>query len=152
VETAIGLLISLIRNKQGQPESTVHNQSTGSLLGGTGRTIESEEFAFGDCTFNLSAHVIKRRGHIVKFTQTEYKLLAFLVRNRGKVLGHQEILHSVWGAEYTEAKEDLRTFIAQLRKKLEDDPSNPKFIITEQGVGYRFQENEEFIKHSLIPF
>ena len=92
----------------------------------------------GELEFNLSAGLIKRQGHVIKLTRTEYKLLVFLVNNRGKVLSHQEILVNVWGAEYGQESEYLRTFISQLRKKIECDPSNPKLIVTEQGLGYRF--------------
>lgn len=96
----------------------------------------------GDLEVDLSKRVVKCRGRTVKLTRTEYELLAYLVSNRGKVLTHRELLHNVWGPEYGEESEYVRTFITQLRRKIEDDPSNPRFIVTEPRIGYRFIEPE----------
>ena len=96
----------------------------------------------GDLEVDLSKRVVKCRGRTVKLTRTEYELLAYLVSNRGKVLTHRELLHNVWGPEYGEESEYIRTFITQLRRKIEDDPSNPRFIVTEPRIGYRFIEPE----------
>lgn len=95
-------------------------------------------FTAGDLEVDFSKRVVKRRGQIVNLTRTEYELLAYLVSNCGKVLTHRELLHNVWGPEYGEESEYIRTFITQLRRKIEDDPSNPRFIVTEPRVGYRF--------------
>jgi two-component system KDP operon response regulator KdpE len=74
----------------------------------------------------------------VKLTATEYKLLAYLVGNPGRVLTHQSILNHVWGYSEGSQMEYLRVYIRQLRQKLEEDPRNPQLILTESGVGYRF--------------
>ena len=103
-----------------------------------GTTTAAPVFTAGDLEVDFSKHVVKRRGQIVKLTRTEYELLAYLVSNCGKVLTHKELLHSVWGPEYGEESEYVRVFIKQLRNKIEDDPSNPKFIVTEPRIGYRF--------------
>ena len=103
-----------------------------------GTTTAAPVFTAGDLEVDFSKHVVKRRGQIVKLTRTEYELLAYLVSNCGKVLTHKELLHSVWGPEYGEESEYVRVFIRQLRNKIEDDPSNPKFIVTEPRIGYRF--------------
>jgi two-component system KDP operon response regulator KdpE len=95
-------------------------------------------FAAGDLEVDFSKRVVKQRGQIVKLTRTEYELLAYLVSNRGRVLTHKEILHNVWGTEYAEESEYVRVFIRQLRSKIEEDPSSPRFILTEPRVGYRF--------------
>jgi two-component system KDP operon response regulator KdpE len=95
-------------------------------------------FTGGDLEVDFSKRVVKQRGQIVKLTRTEYELLAYLVSNRGRVLTHKEILHNVWGPEYAEESEYVRVFIRQLRSKIEEDPSNPRFIVTEPRVGYRF--------------
>jgi two-component system KDP operon response regulator KdpE len=92
----------------------------------------------GDLEIDLGKRAVKRRGTIIKLTRTEYRLLALMVSNLGKVLDHMEILHSIWGPEYGQEREYVRVFIGQLRHKLEDDPLNPRYIITEQGMGYRF--------------
>ncbi len=108
----------------------------------TGLTIAAPVFTAGDLEVDLSKRVVKRRGQIVKLTRTEYGLLAYLVSNSGKVLTHRELLHNVWGPEYGEEREYVRVFIAQLRRKIEDDPSNPRFIVTESRIGYRFVKSE----------
>lgn len=103
-----------------------------------GATIVAPVFTAGDLEVDLSKRVVKRRGQIVRLTRTEYELLAYLVSNCGKVLTHRELLRNVWGPEYGEESEYLRVFIGQLRRKIEDDPSNPHFIVTEPRIGYRF--------------
>jgi two-component system KDP operon response regulator KdpE len=92
----------------------------------------------GDLRIDLDAHVVTRGGEEVRLTPKEFDLLAHLVRNAGKVLTHRALLGAVWGGDYTEQHEYLRVFIGQLRKKIEPDPSNPRYIVTEPWVGYRF--------------
>jgi len=103
-----------------------------------GVTTAVPVFTAGDLEVDFSKRVVKRRGQIMNLTRTEYELLAYLISNYGKVLTHRELLHNVWGPEYGEESEYIRTFITQLRRKIEDDPSNPQFIVTEPRVGYRF--------------
>jgi two-component system KDP operon response regulator KdpE len=91
---------------------------------------------------NLSRRLVKRRGQIVKLTPKEYELLAVLVSNSGKVMPHNELLKTVWGQEYGQEREYLRNYIRQLRQKIEDDPSNPHYIVTESHFGYRFLDSE----------
>lgn len=93
---------------------------------------------FGDLQIDLEAHTVKRMGEVVKLTVTEYNLLSLFVRNEGKVLTHRHILREVWGVGYQTETQYLRVFVAQLRKKLEQDATRPKHIVTESGVGYRF--------------
>lgn len=96
----------------------------------------------GDLRVDLDAHVVTRSGEEVRLTPKEFDLLAHLVRNAGKVLTHRALLGAVWGGDYTEQHEYLRVFIGQLRKKIEQDPSNPRYILTEPWVGYRFNASE----------
>jgi len=93
---------------------------------------------FGNLVIDLSNHVVRKNDEIIKLTSTEYSLLALLSKNEGRVLTHQYILKEVWGMGYIEQTQYLRVFIAQLRKKVEDDPSRPKLLNTESGIGYRF--------------
>jgi two-component system KDP operon response regulator KdpE len=74
----------------------------------------------------------------LKFTATEYALLLLLARNEGKVLTHHFLLKEIWGSSYLDQSQYLRVYIAQLRKKIEDDPNHPQFILTESRIGYRF--------------
>jgi len=107
-----------------------------------GSTTSTSVFTARDLEVDLSQHVVKRRGEIIKLTRTEYELLAYLVSHHGKVLTHKELLHNVWGPEYGEESEYVRVFINQLRRKIEDDPSNPQFVLTEPRIGYRFVKPE----------
>ena len=91
----------------------------------------------GYVEIDLGARIVKRRGEEVRLTRTEYDLLRTLATNAGKVLTHRELLQAVWGPEYGDETEYLRTFVKQLRRKLEEDPSRPRYIITEPGIGYR---------------
>lgn len=87
---------------------------------------------------DLSTRMVRKDNQIVKLTSTEYNLLALLVKNEGKVLTHQYLLRAIWGPGYINQSQYLRVFIAQIRKKIEQDPNQPKFLMTESGVGYRF--------------
>ncbi|MBO9620527.1 MAG: response regulator [Niabella sp.] len=91
-----------------------------------------------DLDIDLSAHTIKKNGELLKLTGTEFNLVAVLAKNQGRVLTHQFILKQVWGQSYQHETQYLRVFIAAIRKKIETDPTNPLHIITESGVGYRF--------------
>ena len=94
--------------------------------------------AFGNNVIDFASRIVKVKNEIIKLTATEYNLLTLLIKNDGRVLTHQFILKEIWGQSYSEQTQYLRVFVAQLRKKIEDDPNRPKFIITESGVGYRF--------------
>ncbi len=87
---------------------------------------------------DLTARTVKKDDETVKLTSTEYNLLSLLVKNEGKVLTHHYLLREIWGPGYINQSQYLRVFTAQLRKKIEDDPNRPAFILTEAGVGYRF--------------
>jgi two-component system KDP operon response regulator KdpE len=87
---------------------------------------------------DLANFHVTKAGAEVKLTATEFKLLAFLAANAGRVLTHHAILSAVWGPEYAEHVEYLRVYMRQLRKKLEDDPERPQVLQTEPGIGYRF--------------
>lgn len=92
----------------------------------------------GDFHLDLDARTISVRGREIHLTPKEYELLTYLIRHAGKVLTHRTLLGAVWGGDYTEQNEYLRVFIGQLRKKIEPDPSHPRYIMTEPWVGYRF--------------
>jgi two-component system KDP operon response regulator KdpE len=88
---------------------------------------------------DLAAKMVTRQGANVHLTPTEWGMLEILVRNPGKLVGQEELLKEVWGPTHTNQSHYLRVYLAQLRRKLEDDPSHPKHLITEAGMGYRFQ-------------
>ena len=91
----------------------------------------------GNVEFDRGARVVRKNGSDVRLTRTQYKLFDFLVANAGRVLTHRQLLREVWGPGRVEHTPYLRVFMASLRQKLEDDPAQPKLIITETGIGYR---------------
>ena len=93
----------------------------------------------GDIHIDFVSRIIKVRENIIKLTSTEYELLFLLARNEGKVLTHHYLLKKVWGPSYQLETQYLRVFIGNLRKKIEANPNHPRHIITESGIGYRFQ-------------
>jgi len=101
---------------------------------------DEPELTFGSLTLDLPDHIARKNGEILKLTSTEFSLLALLAKNSGRVLTHQTILKEIWGFGYIGQTQYLRVFVAQLRKKIEDDPAKPKLLITESGIGYRFHE------------
>jgi two-component system KDP operon response regulator KdpE len=94
--------------------------------------------SFQDIQIDFTARTVKKNNQLIKLTSTEYNLLALLVKNEGKVLTHQYLLRAIWGPGFINQSQYLRVFIAQIRKKIEDDPNRPQHLLTESGVGYRF--------------
>jgi two-component system KDP operon response regulator KdpE len=121
---------------------------TGELLARVRSSIRFASFTdksqstlcFDSLEVDLVNHVVKKGGVLVKLTTTEFSLLALMVKNAGKVLTHKFILKEIWGYGSVEQTQYLRVFVAQLRKKIEEDPSTPTYIVTESGIGYRFYE------------
>ena len=101
--------------------------------------VNEESLACGNLEIDLVARIVKKRNEVVKLTSTEYNLLSLFAKNEGRVLTHQYILKEIWGYSYQTETQYLRVFVGTLRKKIEDSPNNPQHIITESGVGYRFQ-------------
>jgi two-component system KDP operon response regulator KdpE len=99
---------------------------------------QSKVVKAGALTIDLAWHIVNLGEEEIKLTGTEYKLLAYLAANHGRVLTHQNILTQVWGPADADHTEYLRVYMRQLRKKLEADPERPQFILTEPGIGYRF--------------
>jgi two-component system KDP operon response regulator KdpE len=93
----------------------------------------------GDLKIDFANRVVYKNNNELKLTNTEYLLLFLLFKNAGKVLTHNYVLKEVWGPTHTEDSQYLRVFIGQIRKKIEDDASRPKYIVTESGVGYRMK-------------
>jgi two-component system KDP operon response regulator KdpE len=92
----------------------------------------------GDLQINLVARTVKKNNELLKLTSTEYNLLTLFAKNEGSVLTHQFILKEIWGTGFQTDTQYLRVFVGTLRKKIENNPNQPKHIITESGVGYRF--------------
>ncbi|MEO6546483.1 MAG: response regulator [Ferruginibacter sp.] len=121
---------------------------TGELLARIRSALRSINVEDGDTVLNfkdlkveLSTRSVWKQNQLVKFTATEYNLLALFIKNEGKVLTHQYLLRAIWGPGYINQSQYLRVFIAQIRKKIEDDPNRPEYLLTEAGVGYRFINN-----------
>lgn len=104
-------------------------------------TIENTEttYQFGSICIDLVSHTVKKSNELIKLTATEFNLLSLFVKNEGRVLTHQYILKEIWGVGAQTETQYLRVFVGTLRKKIEENPNAPEHIITESGVGYRFQ-------------
>lgn len=98
---------------------------------------EKSNIQIGKLAVNIACKTVTVDSKLVKLTKKEFELLALFVKNRGKILTHKFILENVWGVGYEKELHYLRVFLAQLRKKIEDNPSMPKYIVTESGMGYR---------------
>lgn len=97
----------------------------------------SSRASFGDVVVDLASHEVTRAGQAVHLTPIQFRLLAALIRGHGKVLTHRHLLLEIWGAAYSDRAHYLRVYMMQLRQKLEEDASQPKYLITELQVGYR---------------
>jgi two-component system, OmpR family, KDP operon response regulator KdpE len=95
----------------------------------------------GDVQLDPKRHRVQKKGRMVHLTPKQFELLHFLMANAGRPVPHAKLLRSVWGPEYGNELEYLRTFIRQIRMKIEDDPANPKYLLTESHIGYRFSES-----------
>lgn len=100
-------------------------------------------FASDDLSIDFEKRVVAVKGQSVRLTPKEFDLLRYLVSNQGRPLPHRRLLQAVWGPDYGDETEYLRVFINQLRKKIEPDPHNPRYIHTEPWVGYRFEPPAE---------
>lgn len=108
------------------------------------RTAETVRnlFAIRDVELDAARRTVKKRGRPVRLTPKEFDLLHYLMVNAGMPIPHARLLQAVWGPEYGNELEYLRTFVRQLRLKIEDDPSSPTYLLTEPYIGYRFQETQ----------
>jgi two-component system, OmpR family, KDP operon response regulator KdpE len=100
-------------------------------------------FESGGLKVDLARHYVLKNDQEVKLTKTEYSLLQYLIQNSGRVVTYSILISKVWGPEYDGDTQTLRVHIGNLRKKIEEDPNRPLFILTEPGVGYRFNANNE---------
>ena len=109
----------------------------------TKSAVEEPLLRCGALEIDFASHLVKRDGKEVRLTSTEYELLKLLARNAGRLVTQRQLLKEIWGINAIEHTHYLRVYVGQLRKKLEDDPSRPEFIITEPGMGYRFRGGDD---------
>lgn len=102
---------------------------------------EDAPLQIGELLIEPSRRLVSKAGQPIHLTPKEYDILHFLMMNAGRAVTYGKLLSAVWGADYRNEVDYLRTFVRQLRKKLEDDPSNPRYLLTDAYVGYRFAEN-----------
>jgi two-component system KDP operon response regulator KdpE len=105
----------------------------------SGAEKEESVHEVGDLVVDLAKRVVTRHGEEVRLTPIEWKLLVTLVRNAGRVLTYQQLLKEVWGPRYATQKQYLHVYVGHLRHKLEQDPTRPRFLLTDAGVGYRLK-------------
>lgn len=109
---------------------------TAQTAGGPG---SGARFQTGDLVLDLERRIVTLAGNEVHLTPTEYEVLKYLALNADKVVTHRTLLHAVWGPQYEDEAHYLRVFINQLRHKIEPDPSRPRYLLTEPGIGYRLR-------------
>jgi len=133
-------LIKPVGNKElvARVQAVLRRAELPSYLDGKGKKI-----TFGDdfLTVDIAERKITVNGEKVKLTPIEFRLLAFLLENAGRILTHQQLLEKVWGWEYTDDLDYVRIYISHLRRKIEPEPALPRYIVTEPGVGYYFQKS-----------
>lgn len=122
----VGELMARVRSAVRRSQAAQENQDT--------------VITIGDIELDSERRLVRKSGNLIHLTPKEFELLRCLMLQAGKPLTHARLLTSVWGTEYGNEFEYLRTFVCQLRKKLEDDPSNPEYILTDSYIGYRFKE------------
>jgi two-component system KDP operon response regulator KdpE len=110
---------------------------------------DAPQISLGDLVVDLAARRVTRDGEDIRLTPTEWHLLEVLLRNPGKLLSRQQLLSAVWGPGYADATGNLRLYMAQLRRKLEPDPARPRWLLTEPGMGYRFQPDADLQANSV---
>ena len=98
-------------------------------------------FAIGDMRLDAARHRVEKQGEELHLSPKEFDVLHFLMANAGRPVPHQRLLSSIWGAEYGDEREYLRVLINQLRKKIENDPAHPEYILTDSYIGYRFRDD-----------
>lgn len=106
----------------------------------TARIEDTPVYSFDELTVDLAHRRVIVRGEEVKLTPTEYEVLKYLAQQAGRVVTHKQLLRAIWGSNYQEQSQYLRVYIGQLRRKIESNPSQPSYIVTEPGVGYRLVE------------
>jgi len=104
--------------------------------------VARQVFRTGPIEIDFAQHCVSVSGEPVKLTPTEYRLLTYLALNANRVILHRELLRGVWGPEYGEETEYLRVYMRYLRQKLETDPANPRYLLTQPGAGYMFYQPE----------
>lgn len=102
---------------------------------------EDSEILIGEVRLDVARHLVQKNGKRVHLTPKQFDLLHYLMANAGRPVPHSKLLRTVWGPEYGNELEYLRTFVRQVRIKIEDDPSNPTYLLTEAHIGYRFSES-----------
>jgi two-component system, OmpR family, KDP operon response regulator KdpE len=102
---------------------------------------ETRAIQIGDVLLDPDRHLVEKKGQSVHLTPKQFEVLHYLMVNAGRPIPHARLLRSVWGPEYGNELEYLRTFIRQIRMKIEDDPANPKYLLTDSHIGYRFNES-----------
>jgi len=109
------------------------------------KSLDDNEAAIliGDVLIDPGRHLVEKAGKPVHLTPKQFELLHFLMMHAGRPIPHAKLLRSVWGPEYGNELEYLRTFIRQIRMKIEDDPANPQYLVTDSHIGYRFNESVE---------
>ena len=99
------------------------------------------KITIGEISLDPERRLLQKKGHTIHLTPKQYDVVQFLIVNAGRPVPHARLLRSIWGPEYAEEIEYLRTFVRQIRMKIEDDPADPKYLLTDAHIGYRFSDS-----------
>lgn len=108
------------------------------------------EITVGDIVLSRGRHEVTKKGRKIHLTPKQFELLQYLMQNAGGAIPHGKLLRAVWGPEYGNELEYLRTFVRQLRLKIEDDPGNPRYLLTDSHFGYRFEEPGPGVAQAVV--
>jgi two-component system, OmpR family, KDP operon response regulator KdpE len=123
----------------------VMRRSAASISGGSQlQESASSELIIGDLLIDDMQRLVKKAGRPIHLTPKQFDMLHFLMKNSGKAISHVKLLRSVWGPAYGDELEYLRTYVRQLRLKIEDEPAKPRYLLTEPHFGYRFVAPDSF--------
>jgi len=124
----------------GRSVESVVNTALSQYLAWKDNSRPNSSIRIGDIELDSARRRVRKNSTLVRLTPTEFDLLHYLMLHAGRAMAHSRILGAVWGVEYGGELEYLRTYVRQLRKKLEDDPAEPKYLLTDACYGYRFRD------------
>jgi DNA-binding response OmpR family regulator len=140
LSTSLDAVLRQTAESRGHSTEDVVNIAVRQYLGWRDYEGSNSGIRIGDIELDPARRLVRKKSVLVRLTPTEFNLLHYLMVHAGLAMAHARILGAVWGVEYGGELEYLRTYVRQLRKKLEDDPAEPKYLLTDACYGYRFAD------------
>jgi DNA-binding response OmpR family regulator len=149
LSTSLDAVLRQTAASRGRSTEDVVNTAVSQYLGW--RDYDGSAIQIGDIELDPARRLVRKNSVLVRLTPIEFDLLHFLMVHAGLPMTHLRLLRTVWGVEYGDEREYLRTYVRQLRKKLEDDPAEPKYLLTDSHYGYRFADGTVDGKEGTFP-